>query len=77
MRMLLEARQHHVMDAGDGETAIALIERERPDIAFIDIGMPRMNGYEVAQRIRLDRSLPARADHRRHGQRPMSVIRAR
>jgi CheY-like chemotaxis protein len=50
--MLLDARDHVVLDAADGPTAIALIERERPDIAFIDIGLPTMTGYEVAQQIR-------------------------
>jgi two-component system CheB/CheR fusion protein len=52
LRMLLESRDHHVLDAADGPAAIELIEREKPDIAFIDIGLPTMNGYEVAQRIR-------------------------
>ena len=52
LRMLLEARDHVVLDAADGPSAITLIERERPDIAFIDIGLPTMTGYEVAQHIR-------------------------
>jgi two-component system CheB/CheR fusion protein len=52
LRMLLESRDHVVLDATDGPTAIELIERERPDIAFIDIGLPTMSGYEVAQQIR-------------------------
>jgi CheY-like chemotaxis protein len=52
LRMLLESRDHVVLDAIDGPSAIELIERERPDIAFIDIGLPSMSGYEVAQRIR-------------------------
>jgi CheY-like chemotaxis protein len=36
----------------DGPSAIDVIAREKPDVAFIDIGLPAMNGYEVAQRIR-------------------------
>jgi two-component system CheB/CheR fusion protein len=52
LRMLLESRDHHVIDVEDGPTAIDVITRERPDVAFIDIGLPMMNGYEVAQRIR-------------------------
>ena len=52
LRMLLESRDHHVIDVEDGPTAIDVITRERPDVAFIDIGLPVMNGYEVAQRIR-------------------------
>jgi two-component system, chemotaxis family, CheB/CheR fusion protein len=52
LRMLLESRDHHVIDVEDGPTAIDVITREKPDVAFIDIGLPAMNGYEVAQRIR-------------------------
>jgi signal transduction histidine kinase len=55
LRMLLESRDHMVIDVEDGPSAIDVITREKPDVAFIDIGLPAMNGYEVAQRIR-DRS---------------------
>jgi CheY-like chemotaxis protein len=50
--MLLESRDHVVIDVEDGPTAIEVISRERPDVAFIDIGLPEMNGYEIAQRLR-------------------------
>jgi two-component system CheB/CheR fusion protein len=52
LRMLLESRDHVVIDVEDGPSAIDVITREKPDVAFIDIGLPAMNGYEVAQRIR-------------------------
>jgi two-component system, chemotaxis family, CheB/CheR fusion protein len=52
LRMLLESRDHLVIDVEDGRSAIDVITREKPDVAFIDIGLPAMNGYEVAQRIR-------------------------
>jgi two-component system, chemotaxis family, CheB/CheR fusion protein len=52
LRMLLESRDHVVIDVEDGPTAIDVIVREKPDVAFIDIGLPVMNGYEIAQRIR-------------------------
>ncbi len=52
LRMLLESRDHLVIDVEDGPSAIDVITREKPDVAFIDIGLPAMNGYEVAQRIR-------------------------
>jgi CheY-like chemotaxis protein len=52
LRMLLESRDHVVIDVEDGPTAIDVIAREKPDVAFIDIGLPAMDGYEVAQRIR-------------------------
>jgi two-component system CheB/CheR fusion protein len=57
MRMLLESLDHIVIDAADGATAVELIERERPDAALIDIGLPTMSGYEVAQRIRQRKEL--------------------
>ncbi len=38
-------------EAGDGETALALIEELRPDIVFLDIQMPALTGLEVASRI--------------------------
>ena len=52
LRLLLESLDHIVLDAADGAAAVELIERERPDAALIDIGLPTMTGYEVAQRIR-------------------------
>ena len=52
MRMLLESLDHIVIDASDGAAALELIEREKPDAALIDIGLPAMDGYEVAQQIR-------------------------
>lgn len=44
--MLLESRDHLVIDVEDGPSAIEVITREKPDVAFIDIGLPAMNGYE-------------------------------
>jgi DNA-binding NarL/FixJ family response regulator len=41
-----------VGEAGDGETALALIARTRPDIAILDIEMPGMNGIEVTRHLR-------------------------
>jgi signal transduction histidine kinase/CheY-like chemotaxis protein len=40
--------------AFNGPDALAVIQRTRPEVAFIDIGMPGMNGHEVAQRVRGD-----------------------
>jgi two-component system CheB/CheR fusion protein len=38
--------------ADNGTAALALIERERPDIAILDVGLPEMDGFEVARRLR-------------------------
>lgn len=41
-----------VGEAGDGDTALALVRRHQPDIALLDIEMPKMGGLEVAATIR-------------------------
>jgi CheY-like chemotaxis protein len=38
--------------AHDGPAALAAVEADPPDLVFLDIGMPVMNGYDVAQRLR-------------------------
>lgn len=39
--------------AHDGQEAVERAEAQTPDVAFVDIGMPRLNGYEVAERLRV------------------------
>ena len=41
-----------VGEAGDGEEAVKLIEQLRPDVALIDIAMPKLNGVEVTRQIK-------------------------
>ena len=50
--MLLELFGHEVHGVCDGQAAIDAIERRRPHVALLDIGMPKANGYQVARRIR-------------------------
>lgn len=50
--MLLQMGGHEVITASHGGTALQYAERHRPQIAFLDIGMPTLDGYEVARRIR-------------------------
>jgi signal transduction histidine kinase len=52
MRELLVAWGHRVEMAQDGASAIDLILRVKPDFAFVDIGLPDMDGYGVAERVR-------------------------
>ncbi|HWU89764.1 MAG TPA: ATP-binding protein, partial [Kofleriaceae bacterium] len=49
---LLRLRGHEVTVVEDGPAAVEAICRERPDVALIDIGLPDMDGYEVARQIR-------------------------
>jgi CheY-like chemotaxis protein len=59
LRYLLESFHHEVFDAADGERAVQLIAEHKPDVAFIDIGLPVMNGFEVAQHVRQKPELAA------------------
>jgi PAS domain S-box-containing protein len=52
LAMVLERRGHEVHVARDGLEALKLAEQVRPEIAFLDIGMPGLSGYEVARGIR-------------------------
>jgi PAS domain S-box-containing protein len=50
--MLLDMSGHQTQLAHDGLAAIEAVERFRPDVVLLDIGLPKMNGYEVCRRIR-------------------------
>jgi PAS domain S-box-containing protein len=52
LAMLLAALGHEVRTAFDGLSAIDIGEEFRPEIILLDIGMPQLNGYETARRIR-------------------------
>jgi signal transduction histidine kinase/ActR/RegA family two-component response regulator len=52
LQELLEAQGHHVDIAIDGEQGVERAIAGRPDVALVDIGLPRLDGYEVARRIR-------------------------
>ena len=52
MKMLLEMEGYEVVAAADGETALELIALHRPDVALVDLGLPGIDGCEVARRIR-------------------------
>lgn len=54
MAMLLSTLGHEVDVAFDGEEALGLAARTRPDAIVLDIGMPRLDGYEVAKRLRAE-----------------------
>jgi PAS domain S-box-containing protein len=54
LAMLLEISGHETMIAGDGAAALAIIRTQQPEVVFLDIGLPEMDGYEVARRIRAD-----------------------
>ena len=49
---LLQLSGHEVYTATNGGTALQSAERHKPEVALLDIGMPMLDGYEVAKRIR-------------------------
>jgi len=52
LRMALELLGHTVTDAGDGETGVAQAAAAPPEVAIIDVGLPGLDGYGVAEQIR-------------------------
>jgi len=60
LKMLLEMMGHKVHIASDGESGVAVAERVKPEIMLVDIGLPRMDGYEVARHIRAANGWPSR-----------------
>ena len=49
---LLQLSGHEVYTAANGAVALESAEQNRPEVALLDIGMPKLDGYEVARRIR-------------------------
>jgi CheY-like chemotaxis protein len=52
LALLLEVCGHEVRKASDGQETLQAVTAWRPDVALLDIGMPLLDGYEVARRIR-------------------------
>ena len=60
MSALLEIWGHEAHACHDGPTALKAVARLRPDTVLLDIGLPGMDGYEVARRLRADADSPVR-----------------
>jgi CheY-like chemotaxis protein len=52
--MLLTMMGHEVETADGGEEAVAAARESRPDVILLDLGMPQVDGYEAARRIRAE-----------------------
>jgi DNA-binding response OmpR family regulator len=50
-RVNLEAEGMEVLEAADGEAGLALARSERPDVVLLDVMMPTMDGWQVAERL--------------------------
>lgn len=47
-----------VVKAADGESALRTFEREQPDLAVLDVNLPKLSGFELAQRLREKSAIP-------------------
>jgi CheY-like chemotaxis protein len=52
LRTLLELLGHEVESAVDGEEGVKIALAWKPDVALVDIGLPRLSGFEVARQVR-------------------------
>ncbi len=52
LTLVLQTQGHNVRTAGDGLEALAVAENFQPQVVLMDLGMPRLNGYETALRMR-------------------------
>ena len=52
LRLLLESLGHRVIEAGDGQRGLALALHHQPEVVLIDLGLPELDGYEVARALR-------------------------
>jgi two-component system, cell cycle response regulator DivK len=57
MAYLLGSHGYETLTAENGELALAVAIRERPDLIICDLQMPRLSGYEVVQQLRKDTDL--------------------
>jgi len=59
LREILERAGHSVVaEARDGEEAVELAASEKPDLAILDVKMPKLDGIDAARRILTDRPIP-------------------
>ncbi len=59
LKRLLELAGHRVRVAQDGVAGLEVLLADPPEIALVDVGLPRMDGYELARRVRAPNARPA------------------
>ena len=59
LQRVLEREDYRTCVAADGESALLAVEEHDPDLVLLDVGLPRLDGYEVTRRLRADRRTAA------------------
>lgn len=52
LELFLSLEGHDVAGAGDGAAGLDMIVQRRPDVALVDVGLPRLDGFEVGRQVR-------------------------
>lgn len=55
LKHLLSSNKYEIVEAGNGEQALELMNSEFPDMAIVDLDMPKMNGIEFSRRAKKER----------------------
>ncbi len=57
MRLALEHKGYHIIEASDGEQAVRLAESVRPEVILMDLNLPVLDGFGAAERVRANPEL--------------------
>jgi DNA-binding response OmpR family regulator len=57
LSFVLRKDNYHVLEARNGEEALAAIRQHKPDLVFLDVMMPKINGFEVTRMVKSDPDL--------------------
>ena len=57
LTFVLRKENYLVLEARNGEEALAAIRQHKPDLVFLDVMMPKLNGFQVTQQVRSDPTL--------------------
>jgi adenylate cyclase len=58
LKTRLTVHGYDLLEAGDGEEALAVVKEHRPDLVLLDVMMPKLDGIEVCRRLKADPTLP-------------------